>query len=58
MDEMAKNEGRFDIILEMVADKNLQNDLKLLNTTGRIMVISLTIFFYYEPSKIQVMADT
>ena len=37
---MEKNEGKFDIIVEMLANKNLQNDMAMLNTTtGRIMVI-------------------
>ena len=38
VDEISKNEGKFDIIIEMLANKNLQNDLTLLGRSGRIMV--------------------
>ena len=35
--------GKFDVILEMLANKNLQNDLLLSNTRGRIVVSTLNI---------------
>ena len=38
--KMKEAEGGFDLIVEMLANKNLENDLTMLNTgSGRVMVV-------------------
>ena len=42
LQKMREAEGGFDLIVEMLANKNLENDLTMLNTgSGRVMVIKI-----------------
>ena len=50
MEQIKQQEKGFDVIIEMLANRNLQNDVDLLNKNGTVVVdiYAFYVYLYYK----------